>query len=119
MKAHTTIGHNILAGSTHPVLQMSASIALNHHERWDGTGYPRKLKKEEIPIDGRIVIICDQYDALMGKRPYKPALSHEEVFQILTKGDGRTLPEHFDPAILDAFKKLSPTFREIFESHQD
>jgi putative two-component system response regulator len=119
MKDHTTIGHNILAGSTHPVLKMAASIALNHHERWDGTGYPRKLKGEEIPVEGRIVIICDQYDALMGKRPYKPSLSHEEVYQILTKGDGRTMPGHFDPDVLGAFIKLSLTFKEIFESHQD
>ncbi|RJQ38139.1 MAG: response regulator [Nitrospiraceae bacterium] len=119
MKAHTTIGHNILAGSTHPVLQMAASVALNHHERWDGTGYPRKLKGEDIPVEGRIVIICDQYDALMGKRPYKPALSHEEVFQIITKGDGRTLPGHFDPEVMNAFNKLSPVFKEIYESYQD
>ncbi|MBI5740066.1 MAG: response regulator [Nitrospirae bacterium] len=119
MKAHTTIGHNILEGSSHPVLQMAASVALNHHERWDGTGYPHGLKGEEIPLEGRIAIVCDQYDALMGKRPYKPALSHEEVFHIITEGDGRTLPAHFDPQVLDAFIKLAPTFKEIFESYQD
>jgi len=119
MKAHTTIGHNILAGSSHPVLQMAASVALNHHERGDGTGYPRGLKGDGIPFEGRVVIVCDQYDALMGKRPYKPALSHEEVFQIITKGDGRTLPAHFDPEVLDAFIRLAPTFKEIFESYQD
>lgn len=119
MKAHTTIGHSILQGSSHHILQMAASVALNHHERWDGTGYPKKLKGKDIPIEGRIVIICDQYDALMSKRPYKAALSHEEVVRIITEGDGRTLPGHFDPKVLTAFHQLEPTFREIFESHPD
>lgn len=119
MKSHTTMGHNILVGSTHPVLKLAASVALNHHERWDGTGYPRKLKGDDIPIEGRIVIICDQYDALMSHRPYKKALGHDEVFSIITKGDGRTMPHHFDPDVMEAFIQLAPTFREIFESHPD
>ncbi|MBI5055222.1 MAG: response regulator [Nitrospirae bacterium] len=119
MKAHTTMGHNILNGSSHPAIQMGASIALNHHERWDGTGYPRKLKGETIPLEGRIVMICDQYDALMSKRPYKPPFLHEETMEIIISGDGRTRPEHFDPDVLNAFKELSPTFKEIFETHPD
>lgn len=119
MKSHTSIGHNILSGSEHSMLQMASIIALNHHERWDGTGYPRRLKGQEIPIVGRIAIVCDQYDALMSRRPYKKSIEHDEVVSIITKGDGRTMPEHFDPEILEAFKEMAPVFKDIFDAHQD
>jgi putative two-component system response regulator len=119
MKMHTAIGEKILSRSSHPYLKMAASIALNHHERWDGTGYLRGLKGEEIPLEGRIVMICDQYDAMRSKRLYKLSLGHQETFKIITQGDGRTIPEHFNPQVLKAFIEVAPLFNEIFDTHQD
>lgn len=117
IKSHTIIGAEILKDSKLPFLEMAEKIALTHHERWDGTGYPRCLKGEDIPLEGRILIICDQYDALRSKRPYKRPLTHEEVFKIITEGDGRTLPEHFDPDVLNAFKKCEQLFNDIYNRH--
>jgi putative two-component system response regulator len=119
MKGHSSMGANILGNSKSPYLKMGAEIALNHHERWDGGGYPNGKQGERIPLSARIMNICDIYDALRSKRPYKPALEHQKTMDIITHGDGRTRPEHFDPAILVVFKQNHQLFRDIFESYTE
>ncbi len=119
MKTHTIFGQKILSDSRTSFARMGAEIALTHHERWDGKGYPRGLKGEAIPLCGRIMNICDQYDALRSARPYKPALDHKTAVSIITNGDARTMPAHFDPAILDAFRNCASTFRDIYTSLHD
>ncbi len=119
MKTHTTIGGRILHDSPSRIIQMAERIALTHHERWDGGGYPAGIKGEEIPREGRIMNIADQYDALRSRRPYKTPYDHERVFKIITEGDGRTMPQHFDPEVLEAFKDLHRKFAEIFMNYTD
>jgi CHASE2 domain-containing sensor protein len=105
MQSHTVKGAEILAGSTSPLIQMAEAIARTHHERWDGTGYPHGLKGEEIPLEGRICAICDVYDALGSKRPYKEAWPAERVLSEIAVGSG----SHFDPALVAAFLELAPS----------
>jgi putative two-component system response regulator len=117
MRGHAQIGAEILGNSKSPYLTMGAEIALNHHERWDGRGYPNGKRGETIPLPARIMNICDIYDALRSKRPYKLALDHQEAMEIITHGDGRTHPEQFEPAIFTAFNQHSRTFSDIFEAY--
>ena len=117
MKGHSSMGSKILGNSKSIYLKMGAEIALNHHERWDGGGYPNGLRGEDIPLAARIMNICDIYDALRSKRPYKPGLDHLKAMDIITHGDGRTQPEHFDLVILAAFKKNHQSFCDIFEEY--
>ena len=119
MKTHTTFGAMILKGSDSPYLKMAIDIAGCHHERWDGTGYPDGLKSDQIPLTARIMNICDQYDALRSRRPYKPGFDHDKTVKIITVGDGRTTPEHFDPEVLESFSKIQHNFADIFQEHQD
>jgi putative two-component system response regulator len=113
MKTHTAIGERILGASMHSSIQMAASIAHCHHERHDGTGYPRELKGDEIPIEARITLLCDQYDALTSERPYKNAFEHSDAVRIICEGDGRTLPSHFHPDVLKTFTIVADQLREI------
>jgi putative two-component system response regulator len=117
MKEHVSMGAKILGASKSPYLVMGAEIALNHHERWDGGGYPNGKRGDAIPLSARIMNICDIYDALRSKRPYKSAFDHQKALDIITRGDGRTQPEHFDSEILEAFKQNHDAFRDIFETY--
>jgi putative two-component system response regulator len=96
---HPELGRDLMSVAHAPVLQLAASIALTHHERWDGTGYPLGLAGEHIPIEGRITAVADVFDALSSKRAYKPAFPLDRCFEILEEGRGTM----FDPRILDAF----------------
>ncbi len=99
MELHPTIGGEILKGSEAPVLKESCIIALTHHEKFDGTGYPRGLKGDDIPMEGRITILADVFDALSSKRVYKEAMAEKEVLRILEEGRGT----FFDPDVLTLF----------------
>ncbi|MCX7958404.1 MAG: HD domain-containing protein, partial [Deltaproteobacteria bacterium] len=112
IKKHPYYGAKILGDEQR--LRMAKNIALTHHEKADGSGYPNGLKKENIPLEGKIVAIADIYDALRHPRSYKPAFSHEKTVSIITKGDGRTLPSHFDPQILETFIRVEKIFEEIY-----
>ncbi|NWF37764.1 PAS domain S-box protein [Mariprofundus sp. NF] len=116
MKTHPSIGGNILKDGFSPYLQMGREIAIGHHERWDGSGYPNGIKGEETPISARIMQIADVYDALRSERPYKPAFEHAKALSVICDGDGRTDPSHFDPRVLAAFNACSDKLNEIYEN---
>jgi response regulator RpfG family c-di-GMP phosphodiesterase len=96
MKTHAEVGYDILAKSEKRILKMAATIALQHHEKWDGSGYPRGLKGEEIDICGRIVALADVYDALGSERCYKPAWDHDDIIALIKEQSGK----HFDPTLV-------------------
>ncbi|MEH6472858.1 MAG: HD domain-containing phosphohydrolase [Halopseudomonas sp.] len=119
MKKHTDIGHAMLTGSGTELIDTAAVIARCHHERWDGSGYNQGLDQDETPIFGRLVTIADVYDALRSKRRYKPAFSHTEAVSIITQGDGRTDPNHFDPKLLNLFREHHLMFAKIYDAMPD
>jgi putative two-component system response regulator len=112
---HAEIGYRILAGSDAEILNVAATIALTHHERWDGSGYPRKLKGEAIPIEGRIASIADAFDALTTARVYKPAFAFDHAVDLMSKHRG----EHFDPELLDVFLASLGDIKRIHEQYAD
>jgi len=101
MKNHTEIGHQILKDSHSPLLKAAETIAWTHHERYDGSGYPRKLRGKKIPLEGRISAVADAFDALTTSRPYKPAYTLPESIKLM----GKEVGSHFDPRVFEAFLK--------------
>jgi putative two-component system response regulator len=109
IKQHTVIGHQILGDSTSPLLQAAAEIALSHHERFDGSGYPRQLGGEAIPLHGRVVAVADTFDALTSRRPYKAAWPPALAWEFLRQNAGA----RFDPACVQAFEASRSDAEEI------
>lgn len=109
MKLHTVKGSQILSGSSSEIIQMAEKIALTHHEKWDGTGYPHRLKGEEIPVESRITAICDVFDALLSVRPYKNMWELPDTIEEIRKSSGT----HFDPLIANVFLDNLPIFIKI------
>lgn len=111
MKTHPTIGAEIIGDHDSSLLRMAKSIALNHHEKWDGSGYPNGIKGDDIPVEARIVTIADVFDALTTERPYKKAWSIEDAVNHIRKGAG----SHFDPGLVPIFLNLMPDLLSIRE----
>ncbi len=115
VQRHTLVGATLLGGSDSPMIQMASVLALNHHERWDGTGYPRGLQGEEIPLAARIVTLVDQYDALRSPRPHRMLRNHLQACKILLTGDDKTSPSHFDREVLKGFAKIHQEIERVYE----
>ena len=121
MKTHTTLGRDAIMtaekqlDSPTSFLRVAREIAWSHHEKWDGTGYPQGLSEDETPVSGRLMALADVYDALISKRVYKSAFTHEKAVSIIQEGSGN----HFDPAIVEAFLDISDRFREIAQKYSD
>ncbi|GAL18993.1 response regulator [Vibrio maritimus] len=120
MKSHPVIGAEALSiaeqqlGSS-SFLRVAKEISLTHHEKWDGSGYPKGLAKEDIPLSGRLMALADVYDALISKRVYKPAFSHDKAKAIIVEGRG----QHFDPEVVDAFLAVEQQFIDIAKQYKD
>ncbi len=114
VKQHPLVGAALLPSSPSPASQCARQVALSHHERWNGSGYPHGLRGEDIPLPARMVMLCDQYDALRSARPYKPPYDHATTCRILLEGDERTQPDHFDPQLLDLFRHIHPHFEILW-----
>lgn len=117
IKTHTLRGYELLSGTDEPFLDLAATLAVQHHERFDGTGYPHGLKGDEISPPSRLVNICDIYDALRQDRPYRRGYSHADAMSVITNGDGHTQPSHFDPVVWSAFRKIEPYVEGIYREH--
>jgi len=115
MQKHTVYGANILEGSDSEILEWSREIAISHHEKWDGTGYPNKLKAEDIPITGRIVALADVFDALTSNRPYKKAWTIDRAREEIIK----QREKHFDPQLVDVFMDVFDRISEVYEQYRD
>jgi putative two-component system response regulator len=115
IKRHPQIGAEILAGHASAVVQTAQVVTLTHHERWDGTGYPRGLAGEDIPLVGRIAALCDVFDALTSSRPYKAAWSFEAAMAEIARGAGT----QFDPRLVAAFLTIQPRIRELMATYAD
>jgi putative two-component system response regulator len=109
MQKHTTIGAELLRGSSSVIMQAAEIIALTHHERWDGSGYPNSMCEEEIPLSGRICALADVFDALTTKRPYKEAVPVEEAFRMVKDVSGKL----FDPNLVAIFLQNRDEFKRI------
>ncbi|MFZ5569191.1 MAG: response regulator [Thermodesulfobacteriota bacterium] len=115
MKTHPRLGERNLRGSTSRLLEMARLIALTHHERWDGSGYPMGLRGTEIPFAGRVVHIVDVFDALISRRPYKPPLPLGEAFEAIRRGRGT----HFDPQLTDLFFDCRREVETVYRKYPD
>ncbi|MBI3713995.1 MAG: two-component system response regulator [Burkholderiales bacterium] len=121
MKKHTTYGRETILsverylGESNEFLRFAREITYSHQEKWDGSGYPENLSGDAIPISARLMAVADVYDALISKRVYKPAFSHQEAIDIMRKGRG----SHFDPDILDVFMRISDEFNEIAQRFKE
>jgi putative two-component system response regulator len=115
MNKHTEWEANLFSDSISDLEKLSALIAITHHEKWDGTGYPKRLKGTEIPLVGRIVALADVYDALVSKRVYKEAWDELEVLKYINEQSGK----HFDPELVTAFNEIYEVIQAIRERYPD
>ena len=115
VRRHCELGYQLLSGSKSPLLDLAASIALTHHERWDGKGYPRSLAGEEIPVEGRIAAVADVFDAMSSARVYRPPIPMDEVLKIMRRESGA----HFDPRFVGLLLDSLPDFMKIRDEHPD